>query len=85
MTINISIAPPPTFRPYDLGDRVTARIDGTDRPAEIRGHCHKGADLYDVMTADRTIHCYLRAEHLSSVQAIAQDVDAPVLRIGRTR
>lgn len=52
-------------RPYALGSPVIARIDGADRPAEIRGHCHKIVDLYDVMTADRSIHLYLRAEQLA--------------------
>jgi hypothetical protein len=63
--------------PLALGSPVIARIDGADRPAEIRGHCHKGVDLYDVMTADREIHCYLRAEHLTPAAT-------PVLQIGRT-
>lgn len=66
--------------PYALGSPVIARIDGVDRPAEIRGRCHKVLDLYDVMTSDRVIHCYLRAEQLAPAGAAA-----PVLRLGGAR
>lgn len=51
--------------PIPLGTPVIARINGTTRPAEIRGHCHKIVDLYDVRTDDGVIHLYLRAEQLA--------------------
>jgi hypothetical protein len=75
---------PPTV--YPLMARVIARIDGADRQAEIRGRCHpmdRGVDLYDVMTADRVIHCNLRVEQLTP--AVAIEATVPVLKIGRAR
>jgi len=51
--------------PYPLGSPVIARIDGSDRPGEICGRCHKDGDLYDVMTRDRVIHCNLRPEQIA--------------------
>lgn len=69
---------------HKLGATVTARIDGSDRPAEIRGHCHKGVDLYDVRTDDGVIHLYLRPDQIVPATALPA-VDGPVLRIGSAR
>lgn len=76
------------MHPYPLRSRVVARIDGADRPAEIRGRCHPidGGDLYDVMTDDKVIHCNVRPEQLSPSDALAPvEIAAPVLRIGSAR
>jgi hypothetical protein len=67
--------------PYALRTPVIARIDGADRPGEIRGRCHPidGGDLYDVMTSDdRAIHCNVRPEQI-------EPAGEPVLRIGSAR
>ena len=71
---------------YPLCFRVIARIDGADRPGEIRGRCHPidRGDLYDVMTDDGRIYCNVRPEQIAPADALVEAA-APVLRIGSVR
>lgn len=47
---------------------VSVLVDGKLRSGEVRGHCFKGTDLYDVMLHDtREIVLYVPPERLTQV------------------